>query len=247
MRRLAPALLGAVIALGVSCGEEEAPKEPANPLAKAAQLTRAEGTARVRLAVRTKPRGQQSFRIRGVTRLDREAARLRLTYERYEGVPPGTRLEAVFAGGRYFFRPPGARRWVLVEEDNPDFATGLSESLPYLGAVVGPVKRAGAERLRGVATTAYRATVDLDLVDEQLPAGQQAGYRVKVAGLATRRIPVEVNVDAQGRLRRMRYDVDRLVRAPAGRDPGIAVVVEFGDFGVSADVRPPPRRLVDRG
>jgi hypothetical protein len=128
----------------------------------------------------------------------------------------------------------------LVEAQSNDPSQGLA----FLGGVRGPIVAVGHERVRDVSTTHYRATVDLELAASRVPAAQQATVQqiIKVMGMHT--MPVEVWIDGQGRVRRVRYTYDysaaKIPGVPAGSLPKSAdITVEFYDFGVDASISVP--------
>lgn len=247
MRRAAAISLAA-LALLAGCGgdsEEKGTSEGVRALADAAEATRKEGTARVSLKLRSKPRGEAMFRAQGVAELDGQRSRLVFTYDRLEGLPRGTKVETITAEGILYVRAEGVRRWTPSRDGQDESATGIGESLPYLAAVTDDVMKAPPKRIRGVQTTAYRATVDLDRVDEQLPAGEREAYRAKAETLATKTLPIKAYIDPQNRVRRLEYDIEELVDAPDGKDPGFFFRADFYDFGARSDLSAPPRRLVD--
>jgi len=110
--------------------------------------------------------------------------------------------------------------------------------LPYLRALTGPIRPAG----KG----SYQATVDLDLVDEGLPEPKQASYRLQVKRFVTKKVPVTIQLDSEGRLRKIAYRVERLVRPGPGEDRGIDYVARLSDFGAEGNTSPPPERLINR-
>ena len=96
-----------------------------------------------------------------------------------------------------------------------------SETLEYLRSVGDDVTEVGTERVRGVDTTHYRATVRLT----ELGASPELD-----------RYPVEVWLDEDGRTRRYRSGT-------LGTDE--VLVWEFFDFGVEVDLSPPAPDKID--
>ena len=95
-----------------------------------------------------------------------------------------------------------------------------TESLEYLRSVA-DVSEVGAETVRGVDTTHYRATVHLTKL------GAPPEYD---------RYPVEVWVDEDGRTRRYNHH-------PVGSDE-LTYEWEFFDFGVDVELAPPPAEKI---
>ena len=124
-----------------------------------------------------------------------------------------------------------------------------TRQLEYLRGVSDSVEKIGEERVRGVPTTHHEATVDLN----REVAGQDAGVKEAnqkfVKKLGTSKLPVEVWVDEENRVRR--YALDVSVPMPeSAASQGVSqgddrlrtrMVIEYYDFGTPVDVQTPPR------
>jgi len=130
-----------------------------------------------------------------------------------------------------------------------------------LAAVADDVRRVGEEEVRGVQTTHYRATVDLARLLEhglrQLPPElrEHLAGDGSVEGLfgafgetfGEVAFPIDAWVDGDDLLRKMAVEVD-LSALAGGLVPGdelppglsFAMTMEYFDYGVPVDVRPPP-------
>lgn len=118
--------------------------------------------------------------------------------------------------------------------------------LEVLRAVAGSVETVGSEEVRGVATTHYRALVDLERVAAEAPERHRAALDelLEQAPGATS-VPVDLWIDAQGLPRKLHLAVD-LSGAEGPRPARVTVTVELFDFGVDARVeRPPAAEVVD--
>ena len=149
---------------------------------------------------------------------------------------------------------PG-KRWLGIDLQSLAVASALdleslvqgtqadpSQLLLWLGALGSAVDEVGEETVRGVETTHYRAVVDLERLGAQAPAGHGAEWAAYVqalkARLGTNEVPVEIWVDGDGLLRRLRQEYRF-----GGGGGGISttITMELYDFGVEVDVeRPPP-------
>ena len=113
-----------------------------------------------------------------------------------------------------------------------------TQVLDYLRAASGKIEKVGTEDVRGVSTTHYRATVDLDKVADQAPANLRKTFRASIRslkqGLGRDKIPVDVWVDDQDLVRRL---AEHLTIAGGGK---IDFAVDFYDFGTPVSVSPPP-------
>lgn len=126
--------------------------------------------------------------------------------------------------------------------------TGASaeDLLALLGAVGGDVTDLGATEVRGVPTTRYRAEISLGAVLEaqSMSAGEIAA--LSATGIGNVTIPFDIDVDADGRVRRMEVVIDTSFIAdlvgepvPAGTEARISTIVELYDFGAAIDIVDP--------
>jgi hypothetical protein len=104
-----------------------------------------------------------------------------------------------------------------------------TQFLQYLRASSGSVVIVGHEKVDGVASTHYYATLELSRILDRLPDGERDAARAGLEKLgAASSIPVEVWVDAQGRVRR-----EQLSFSGAGASAGIggSVTIDFTSYG----------------
>jgi hypothetical protein len=181
--------------------------------------------------------GSVLIEVAGVTRLDREHSRLRITVdESTGGIPAGTKLDSVVDGDDVYGRRVGSSHWVRSSgrTDQLAFNTGFSDSLDYLSAVTGNVETAGTtDTPFSTDVRLYKATVDLERVADKLPAGERDRYRERLdkVGLPTR-LPIEVGLDEEGRIVKMDYNA-----SVGGQD--LEIDVAFHDFGARGDFSVP--------
>jgi uncharacterized protein YidB (DUF937 family) len=111
-----------------------------------------------------------------------------------------------------------------------------------LKAVSGSITAVGSDKIRGVETSHYHATIDPAKLEQLVPADQRQGLggldqSARQAGLAE--IPVDVWVDADQQVRKIAVDVD-------GKQPGTdaavkaSLVVELYDYGTPLQLKLPP-------
>ncbi len=121
--------------------------------------------------------------------------------------------------------------------------------LEYLRAVSGEIETVGTEKLRGVETTHYRATVDLRRYDTLVPPAKQEelktmlGEIVEQSGIGD--VPVDVWVDELGLVR-------KLTMAFSATQPGttesatVSMAFELYDYGKDVEIDvPPASEIVD--
>ena len=153
--------------------------------------------------------------------------------------------------------PPG-KKWVEIDYEKmmqKEYGSSFSEmqegmqgvpsdQLAYLRGVSDSVEELGTEEIRGVATTHYRADVDLDKAAPENPEARRA-YEEMMASMRTQEIPTEVWIDDEGRVRR--YEMTMPVAPPEGTapaeqgDPTMVMTAEYYDFGTPVRVEAPPK------
>jgi hypothetical protein len=172
-------------------------------------------------------------------------------------------LELVFADYVvYYHLPlgvlPGEKEWIKIDVealgdsaavDLQQLAQGNqsdpAQYLRWLGAVGEDVEELGTETVRGVETTHYRATVDLDrVVDEAEPEVRGATklwIDLLKRQLELGEVPIDVWVDEDGLVRRIEqeYELD---------GTRTQITMELDDFGIEVDAEAPPAdQVIDLG
>jgi hypothetical protein len=154
-------------------------------------------------------------------------------------------------------RLPESKTWIKIDLSAAAAAGGanlgglssLSESNPsrfieYLRASSGGVVKLGSETVDGVPCTHYHGALQLGAVLERLPSSDQAAAKAALEKLGTDgTIPVNVWVDAQGRLRRIQLSLSASPSGtPASGAPPVSgtVTVDYTAYGPVPPVVPPP-------
>ncbi|MDQ3979654.1 MAG: hypothetical protein M3314_08890 [Actinomycetota bacterium] len=167
----------------------------------------------------------------------------------------GAPVDAVIAPEGLFVKLPpgqntGGRPWLKLDLATLSQQAGLNvgslaqlqqsdptQALTYLKGALDDVEEVDEETQRGEETTHYRGTIDLRKASASLPPDAQRGVEDAIASLGTSRLPVDVWVDDEGRIRRMIFSADPDGAGP--NQPG-RVDIELYDFGATADVQVPP-------
>jgi hypothetical protein len=149
--------------------------------------------------------------------------------------------------------PPG-KRWAKVDLGELDDETDLAfqqlnrydESNPAewlrLLRTSGGAERVGAERLNGLRTTRYRATIDPRRIPGTLPADEREKARETLKELgridpsALKPMPVDVWIDDDGLIRRERVTVDDVYEGVRTRGH---LTIDFTEFGRDVSVQEP--------
>jgi len=239
---------------GAAVGEQVDPAV----IAEAAAKTTAAKTARIATLVRVVvPSGQQRFSGRGRFDFERRAGEMTLRLIEGEAGTGFGNAKAVFVDSSVYYQlPPGAlagdKRWIRLDLQNVADASSLdfgplvqgsqadpTQYLLWLSALGPGITKIGEEDVRGVPTSRYRAAVDLNLLEQQAPAGKEVEWAAYVQALRDRLglafIPVEVWVDDEGLIRRFNHEYGFSAEGTTA-----VVTTEIFDFGVSVDAQAPP-------
>lgn len=215
---------------------------------RAAEKTSA-GSSRVEIVSSFGPRNE----TRGAGEIDYAHRRGQL---RFAGGDAGRLVSTIlFDGAIVYLRAPElgrmlhtTREWIevdLARLDRRRFDVGRSladpsDILAFLRGTSANVRAVGSERVRGVATTRYRGTIDFARVTPQAPARDRGVLRALRAFLRFQGvdgIPYDVWVDGDGLARRVRTET----RLASVR---VTQTVDFYDFGIDVRVTPPPPEAV---
>ena len=179
------------------------------------------------------------------------------------GDPDAWQIEAVQDGEVMYMRfpamaseLPAGKSWVRMDLGEAAKGAGFDFSelqqltgndprkmLEFLRAASDEIETVGTEKLRGVRTTHYRASVSLADYDKLVPADKREelrsmlGEMIEQAGLGE--IPVDVWLDDFGLVRR--FDMSFAATQPGTAESVEAsMTFELFDYGKEVDVEPPP-------
>ena len=159
---------------------------------------------------------------------------------------------------------PGARPWIKMDLDEMYGQSGAglgqmqggaasdpTRQLEYLRGVSDSVEKVGTEKVRGVQTTRYAATLDMQKAAADMGGEARKAYEDMLRQTGTRKVPVEVWIDDENRVRRYAMNMNTKVPqnangAPQGGRMRMQMVAEYHDFGTAVDVQaPPPSQTMD--
>ena len=171
-------------------------------------------------------------------------------------------IESRTVGGVTYSKLPAQLASVLhnnkpwIKVDNAS-AGKLGSSLPqpgdfsaYLQGISSSVTKVGTSTVRGTATTHYKAQVDLDKVAAASTDAQKQAITALEKANGTKTFPVEVWLDKDGLVRRVRTSVPLPKASSTGASSGSSssqnavVTVEYYDFGTAVNVSAPPASQV---
>lgn len=265
IRRLIAISAGLLLFAG-ACGSEEA-SEAQKALERAAVTTQEAGTARVDMdgsfafAGASTPPGTSDIEMHmdGVMDLSGELGHFTMTFS---GLPQGLEtnlgdleFEMIIDGETLYIRAPflasalpGDEPWLkqdVSEVAGSQFTqqTDPTQTLAYLQGVSEDVEEVGTDEIRGVETTHYRGTINLEDALEEAPEDQREQVEAMLELVDIETFPMNVWIDNEGRLRRFDMELDA---ASKEEDLGVklSMTMDLYDFGVEVDVEPPPANQV---
>ena len=149
------------------------------------------------------------------------------------------------------------KSWVKIDYRRVLSAEGLGglpvngndprQFLDYLRAAGGSATRVGTGTIRGVATTHYRVTLDLDRYTRLVPAAQQSSARRGVALLesvvGSHRLPADVWLDSARRVRQMQF---RYTECVSGQHLDLGLIFDLFNYGPQPVIQlPSPSETYD--
>ena len=103
----------------------------------------------------------------------------------------------------------------------------------------------GHEPVRGISTTHYRGTMDLEKAAEQVPSTDRAKLRSTFAQLrsltGSASLPIDVWVDSSHHVRRIAMNYAMTIK---GEQAHTTLTIEYFGFGPQPPVTPPPENQV---
>ncbi len=212
----------------------------------------------------------ESFELTATGAYDAEAQRMSMSMDMGamfdelaeasgETVPEGLdgAMELVAEGDTFYMRAPmfsvltGDAGWLSLSPEDlgvsaDAFGPGVgaydpSKMLESLRGVTGEPEAVGTEEVRGVDTTHYRASMDLEQALAAAPADQREALeqQLRMLGdMSDADFPVDVWVDADGLPRRMQMDMGALL-AGLGEDGSMRMTMEFFDYGEPVSIEIP--------
>jgi hypothetical protein len=165
--------------------------------------------------------------------------------------------EMVVDGSTFYMRAPvfqvlGVDGWLSMDPaelgmSQEAFGLGagsfdFSQMLDSLRGVVGEPEVVGEEDVRGVPTTHYAASMDLEEALAQVPEEERAAAEAQLEQLGDiggAEIPIDVWIDADDLPRRVRMDMDGLFASLGIGEGGASITMEYFDFGEPVDIDVP--------
>jgi hypothetical protein len=257
----------ATLALALASGGCGSSGVTLDPVAQAADATSQAGGAHVALVAKVSATGLSSpFTMSGEGFFNYTTREGMLTLE-LSGLPAlgaaslagGLHIQEMFKASTIYVgsslfagKLPGGARWIKLDVARVGQSLGFdfrqlsggqsnpAEFLDYLKASAGAVTPVGHDLVRGVASTHYRATIDLRKVAGALPQASRAELQAALAKVIARSgvssLPVDVWVDTHGLVRRIALTLSQPV---GGQQLQFQVTIDLFGFGATPAVTPP--------
>ena len=259
LRALTAVILGsAACALALSgCGSSAV---VLGPLAQAADVTAHAGGAHMQLSARVEA-GGNGISMNGSGYFNYSSREGTFTVQ--VSGPPAAALgsgemtiQEIFKGSKLYLssplltgKLPNGATWMSVDLARAAKAEGLdptqllggqsnpAQLLEYLKASGASVAKVGTNRIRGVPTTHYTATINLQKAAGALAGGNAGEAEKAISKLGLGSMPVDVWVDSHKLVRRMQMTL----HAPIfGQNLQMVMDIEMFGFGSVPTVTPPP-------
>ena len=255
MRRTLFVLAFLVPLLGGCTDSTPAEDRAVERLKTAVSATRNEETSRISLAVAEAVGGSTGQQRGGGANVDRfsaegeiefDSSNLSLTFDLED-----QEAEIRQIGDVFYVEIPGANRWIALD------ATGIAETLgdpSGLRSAVGAspnalldllagteqARRIGTEEVRGETAEHFTANVDVAVAAEATSGESRAALERLSEQLAQTALPLEVWLDNDDRVVRMRIPVILASSPEEPEPPRITTTLELFDFGVDLAIEAPP-------
>jgi len=244
MRRLA---LGAVALVAAGCGSGGGSSATPEDIARAASKTAGTGSLEADFAVSAQGLSGSGS---GIFNNQRRTGQVKMKLNASGRQIP---VDSVVAGDVLYLRSPAFaqattrnKQWIKLNLTSLGSAQGSTDLSGILDASPTPanalaylqgsstVDRVGSESVDGVDTTHYTVSANLDRAAKHASGATRDAVQGVIAQSGVRTLPLDVWVDGNGYIRKVRYDEH------AGRRQAAKVTMELHDFGKPVAISAPP-------
>jgi hypothetical protein len=258
-------------ALGSGCGEEDISSDISpDAVAQAASKTAKAGSYKLDFSGSvsgTNLPAKLPYTGHGAIDGKRRVGKVSLDFSKASGPGSGTdatklKIDEVFKGLVIYMRSPaltdklpGGKQWLRLDINSFAKQIGAgplagvgeqdpSQSLDLLRAVSGKLEKKGRQRIRGIPTTHYGATVDLRryprLVAKSKRRQAAAGAEQLIKLTGTSKFPTDVWVDENKLVRRQTSSFS--FQVPGSGRLHLTQQIDLHDFGTPVSVQVPQRK-----
>ncbi|MGW0949798.1 hypothetical protein ACWD4O_45725 [Streptomyces sp. NPDC002623] len=243
---------------GGAAAEDGRAADPVETLHRAADALVEAGTSKARTSMEMATGGTRvTIRGQGVYDFRKQLGELRvLLPQDPSGASEHRPITELLAPGALFMKNRGAGvpadKWVRVETatlTDGNLVTGGATD-PFAAAEVLRGTRTatyvGRTEVAGTAVRHYRGTADLTVAAEDASEGGRDSLRAAAKGFATARVPFDVYLDDEGRIRKVRHRFS-FVNGQQKEAVAVASTTLLYDFGAAVDVRLPATKDIYAG
>ena len=258
-------LVAALVAVLLTGCTDSTPDEDraAERLKGAVEATREEGTSRISLAVdeavggttgQQRGGGENVLRFSALGAIDFATSNLSLTFDlESQGIPNanGATAEIRQIGDVFYVEVPGSDKWIELD------ASGIAETLgdpSGLRSAIGAspnalldllqgteqARRIGTEEIRGVEAEHFTVNADVGVAAAAATGESRAALERLSEQMAQTALPLEVWLDDDDRVVRMRIPVILESTSQLPEPPRITTTLELFDFGADVTIEAPP-------
>jgi hypothetical protein len=231
----------------VACGGGGGGALSLDPVASAAEKTAKQGSAKIAF---TMAGGRIKGTGNGVFNNDGSGGRMSMDFA---GRGKSMHVDAIMQGFVLYMKSPifesqgglpKGKEWLEIDLEKAAKSMGVDlgsiqgmsprSALSFLRGSNGKAKKVGKDTIRGVPTTHYSATVDLQAAADKADGASAKSLRKLIQLTGTKTIPVDVWIDAHGLVRKESY----AQRFTAGQPMVRLTEVMYG-FGPKISVQTP--------
>jgi hypothetical protein len=255
MRRLLTVMLASVaLALvGPACGGSD--EDPAATLAAASSKTIDAKSSKLALVMEMRPQSGSPTKITAEGAFNYGSRQGTMTMDAGSMGMPGLsgNIEMILLGEQIYMKFPAGllpgKPWLKIDLNTLGEQSGIdlaglqqlgsndpSNFLRYLEGAGDDAKKVGEEKVRGVDTTHYRATFDLEQVKADASADLKDDIDEMIKQLGDSKVPADVWIDGDGLARRMKFVFESIGEEKLG----MTITQELFDFGVKVEATAPP-------
>jgi hypothetical protein len=149
---------------------------------------------------------------------------------------------------------PDGKSWIALDAGTssglgtslfgPFGGTDPADLLASLTAISSSVTSLGPAVIRGVKVTGFRVDIDPAKAAARVPGWERAGLRAFISSLGPGPVPVDVWVDGQNLVRRVKLSLHLPTGEGTSAGSQVVQVTDFYDFGVPVRVSAPPASQV---
>jgi hypothetical protein len=224
-------------------------------LGQAATATAAAGTYKTEFTMEMDggPTGPITLAGNGEFQADPPLGKVTMDFSAISGGAIGGNVTAIFDGPVMYMQMPGlgagtTKSWFKIDTSTLG-AGGLgqfsqvtqgdpTQTLQYLSGATGPVQEDGTEEIRGVETTKYRMTIDLNEAAEHASSEElKQSILETIEATGVSEVPAEVWIDGDGLVRKTVTHFNDTATAEGATS--MTVTQEIYDFGEDVNIEVP--------